>query len=144
MRRASRASRGNSLAHIDGKLPFKYVHLLSFMAKFNMVLMAVTRGAAIGMHCHLDRSPSHQFLNILLEVTRLLFIPVLYQACFDLYAALHNPWGVDEHDFPELSLEQGSLEENVAIMQHAALSFDDRSVVDAACCSSVAICRRKQ
>ena len=49
-----------------------------------MVLMAVTRGAAIGMHCHNDGLRSHQALNIILEVLRLIFIPVLYQACFDL------------------------------------------------------------
>ena len=49
-----------------------------------MLLMALTRGAAIGMHCHIDGLRSHQVLNIILEVTRLIFIPVLYQACFDL------------------------------------------------------------
>ena len=113
---------GNALCHIDGKLPFKYIHLLTFMAKFNMILMAMTRGAAIGVHCHLDTLRSHQILNIVLEVVRLIFIPILYQACFDLYAALHNPWNVEDHDFPEVALEKGVRNECMALMGEASSS----------------------
>ena len=41
---------GDAKAYLDGQLPLPYVHLLTLMAKFNMLLMALTRGSAIATH----------------------------------------------------------------------------------------------
>lgn len=63
---------------MDGKLPIAYVQLLALMAKFNMLLMALTRGASVAMHAK-GHGAATRWLAIVLEFTRLFFIPILYQ-----------------------------------------------------------------
>ena len=65
---------------LDGKLPIAYVHLLALMAKFNMLLMALTRGASVAVHAR-GKGGTTTWLAIVLEFTRLFFIPILYQVC---------------------------------------------------------------
>ena len=76
---------GDSLSYLDGKLPIAYVQLLALMAKFNMLLMAVTRGASVAMHAK-GHGAATRWLAIVLEFTRLFFIPILYQ--------VRRVWGV--------------------------------------------------
>jgi hypothetical protein len=61
------------------------VQLLALMAKFNMLLMAVTRGASVAMHAK-GHGAATRWLAIVLEFTRLFFIPILYQ--------VRRVWGV--------------------------------------------------
>ena len=89
------------------------------MAKFNMLLMALTRGASVAMHAK-GHGRATKWLSIVVEFTRLFFIPILYQGCFHLYETLSNPWGEDMNDFPEEEFESAIQKECIALTGAAA------------------------
>ena len=110
---------GDAKAYLDGQLPLPYVHLLTLMAKFNMLLMALTRGSAIATHlrAHSAAGVADRLIEAALDVTRLFFVPVLYQGCFDLHAMLANPLGHDVIDLPERETEAALRAECTAFIQ---------------------------
>ena len=110
---------GDAKAYLDGQLPLPYVHLLTLMAKFNMLLMALTRGSAIATHlrAHAAAGVADKLIEAALDITRLFFVPVLYQGCFDLHAMLENPLGHDIIDLPERESEAALRAECAAFIQ---------------------------
>jgi len=95
---------GDASGYLGMSLPLPYVHLLTIMAKFQMVFMAMTRGAAIAMNIHdTESGRANQMIEVALDVIRLVVIPILYQGCFDMHAILDNPFG---NDLVDLSLRE--------------------------------------
>lgn len=99
---------GDALCLVDTKLPLPYVHLLTAMAKFQMVFMALTRGAAIAGHLAADGhlGSVSGIMESALDVIRLVIVPVLYQGCFDMHTIMANPFGCDTIDIPQEEAEQ--------------------------------------
>ena len=116
------------------KLPFPYVHLLTFMAKFNMIIMSITRGISIASHIKyglftLDASLSkaevttkkfHSVFFLVIDLLRMLFLPLVYQGCFELNVMMFNPFNKNNKSnpvaFPELFYHMKILAESVGLM----------------------------
>jgi hypothetical protein len=98
---------GDALCLVDTKLPLPYVHLLTAMAKFQMVFMAFTRGASIAGHLMEDGhlGSVSGIMESALDVIRLIIVPVLYQGCFDMHTIMVNPFGRDAIDIPQEEAE---------------------------------------
>ena len=109
------------------KLPLPYVHLLTIMAKFNMGLMAITRGMAVAAHvkygllsnsAHLDRVSASLFLVI--DIARMTFLPLVYQGSFELHSLMWNPFNRKSLEnpvrFPEKFYHWKILGESAALM----------------------------
>ena len=111
---------GDALCLVDTKLPLPYVHLLTAMAKFQMVFMAFTRGASIAGHLLEDGQLGSVsgIMESALDVIRLVIVPVLYQGCFDMHTIMVNPFGRDAIDIPQEEAE-GALEGETSQMAAA-------------------------
>ena len=116
------------------KLPFPYVHLLTFMAKFNMIIMSITRGISVASHIKyglLSGDPSlskaevttkrfHAVFFLIIDLLRMLFLPLVYQGCFELNIMMFNPFDRSKKSnpvaFPELFYHMKILSEAVGLM----------------------------
>ena len=116
---------GAIMGQLGQKLPLPYVHLLTIMAKFNMALMAVTRGMAIASHVKYGLmsnaiSNLHGILFLVVDMSRLIFLPLVYQGCFELHSLMWNPFDRRKPNnpvaFPELFYHWKILGESAALM----------------------------
>lgn len=117
------------------KLPFPYVHLLTFMAKFNMIIMSITRGLSIASRIKyglVSPDPSlsevekttkrfHAVYFLIIDLLRMLFLPLVYQGCFELNIMMFNPFNKKYQKsnpvaFPELYYHMKILSEAVGLM----------------------------
>jgi len=115
---------GAIMGSLNQKLPLPYVHLLTVMAKFNMYLMSVTRGVAIASHIKyglLDPRVTnmHAILQLVVDTCRLIFLPLVYQGCFELHTMMANPFDRKKPDnpvrFPEMFYHWKILGESLAL-----------------------------
>lgn len=116
---------GGIMGQLNQKLPFPYVHLLTVMVKFNIGIMAVTRGIAIATHVKyglLDEAITnlHGVMFLLIDMLRLIFLPLVYQGCFELHSLMWNPFNRAMPNnpvaFPERFYHWKILGESAALM----------------------------
>ena len=123
---------GAIMGALAQKLPLPYVHLLTTMAKFNMALMSVTRGMAIASHVKFGIlsdafSTLHGILFVVIDLSRLIFLPLVYQGCFELHTLMWNPFDRKHIDnpvaFPERFYHWKILGESAALMSTPKYEF---------------------
>ena len=88
--------------YIDTLLPLAYIHMIMFVVKFSVMLLALNAGLISAKAWYED-----DLGKIFVQTFILLFIPGIYQGLLSMENDLRNPFGADEIDFPRAAYRTG-------------------------------------
>jgi hypothetical protein len=134
--RAANAQIQELFTYLDTQLPLAYVHVISVIVKFNMLLFALHTGVAAAAPPRFKRGDSTEPVpvnnsssvnesggNIAIEipanVVAMLAVCVIFQGCLELHRKLRNPFFGDTASFPETVFHE-KLQDQLRATSHVA------------------------
>jgi hypothetical protein len=103
--------------YIDTLLPLAYIHMIMFVVKFSVLLLALQAGLVSA-----KAYAFNELGKIFVQTFILLFIPGIYQGLLSMENDLRNPFGTDEIDFPRATYRTG------AFMRHQEYNASAKSL----------------